>query len=106
MRGKLKENTRAANTNMERGDQLMKISPHNKYDGTRISGHIQTDLPKTNFPYSLARPDNRRQRNKGGNWRVAYKWSSITCKPSLTLISKGMDKRMCINSKQQLITEQ
>ena len=45
--------TCAANTNTKRGDQLMKISPHNKYDGTRILGHVQSDPPKTDFPYSL-----------------------------------------------------
>ena len=44
--------TRAANTNTKRGNQLTKISPHNKYDGTRILGHIQSDPPKTDFPYS------------------------------------------------------
>ena len=44
--------TRVANTNTKRGDQLTKISPHNKYDGTRILGHIQSDPPKTDFPYS------------------------------------------------------
>ena len=57
----------AASTNMERGNQLMKILPHNKYDGTRISGHVQSDPPKMDFQYSLARPDDGRQRNKGGN---------------------------------------
>ena len=46
--------TRVANTNTERGDQLTKISSHNKYDGARILGHIQSDPPKTDFPYSLA----------------------------------------------------
>ena len=33
------KHTHAANTNMERGDQLTEMSPHNKYDGTRILGH-------------------------------------------------------------------
>ena len=49
-----------ANTNMERGNQLMEMSPYNKYDGTRISGgHEQGDLLKMDFPYSLACPDDR-----------------------------------------------
>ena len=61
------KHTLAANTNMERGDQLTKMSPHNKYDGTRISGHEQSDPPKMDFPYSLACPNDGRQRNKGGN---------------------------------------
>ena len=61
------KHTRAANTNLERGNQLTKMSPHNRYDKTRISGHEQNDPPKTNFPYSLARLNNRRQMNKGGN---------------------------------------
>ena len=52
--------TRMANTNMERGNQLMEMSPYNKYDGTRISGgHEQGDLLKMDFPYSLACPDDR-----------------------------------------------
>ena len=51
--------TRMANTNMERGNQLMEMSPYNKYDGTRISGHKQGDPPKTDFPYSLACLGNR-----------------------------------------------
>ena len=59
------KHTRAANTNKERGNQLTKMSPNNKYDGTRIPGHEQGDPPKTEFPYSLAHPDNRQQRNKG-----------------------------------------
>ena len=67
MHEKLKENTCVANTNMERGDQLTKMSPHNKYDGMRISGYVQSDPPKTDFPYPLARPNDRQQRNKGGN---------------------------------------
>ena len=70
----------AANTNVERGDQLTKISPYNKYKGMRISRHVQSDLLKTDFPYSLACPNDRWQINKGGNWRVAYKCLSITCK--------------------------
>ena len=49
----------AANTNMERGNQLTKMSPHNKYDGTRILGHEQSDPPKSEFPYSLARPNDK-----------------------------------------------
>ena len=32
--------TCAANTNIECSNQLKKIYPHNKYDGTRISGHV------------------------------------------------------------------
>ena len=59
--------TCVANTNMERGNQLTKMSPHSKYDGTRISGRIQGDPPKTDCLYSLACPDDRQQRNKGGN---------------------------------------
>ena len=46
--------TRVDNTNTEHGDQLTKMSPHNKYDGMRISGHVQSDPPKTDFPYSFA----------------------------------------------------
>ena len=61
------KHTCVANKNMERGDQLTKILLHNKYDGMRILGHIQSDPPKTDFPYSLAHPNDRRQRNKGGN---------------------------------------
>ena len=72
--------THAANIIVERGNQLTKISPYNKYEGTRISRHVQSDLLKTDFPYSVARPDDRRQRNNGSNWWVAYKCLSITCK--------------------------
>ena len=60
-------NTRVTNANEKHGNQLTKISPHNKYDGTRISRHKQNDPPKKDFPYSLARPYNERQMNKGGN---------------------------------------
>ena len=56
MRTKLKKKpTHAANTNIERGDQLMKISLHNRYDKTKILKHVQSDPPRTDFPYSLAR---------------------------------------------------
>ena len=50
MRTKLKKKpTHAANTNIERGDQLMKISLHNRYDKTKISKHVKSDPPRTAF---------------------------------------------------------
>ena len=91
--------TYVANTNKERGNQLTKMSPHKKYDGIRISKHEQGDPPKKDFLYSLDRPDNRWQRNKGGNWQVACKWLSITCKPSMIVTSKSMDEHKCISSR-------
>ena len=51
--------THVANANKKRGNQLTEMSPHNKYDGMRISKHEQGNPPKKDFPYSLARLGNR-----------------------------------------------
>ena len=51
--------TRAPNIITKCGNQLTKILPHNEYDGMRIVGHVQSDLPKTDSSYSLARPHDR-----------------------------------------------
>ena len=54
VRETLGTDTRAANANKKRGNQLTEMSPHNKYDGMRISGHEQNDLPEKGLSIFLS----------------------------------------------------